>query len=134
MFKYKKSNSIIINESELRYEFKDKYSTVESLIIKLSDRLKSKVIVVTRGFEGAISYSKKEGFLNCPAFYHKIVDKVGAGDALLGVFSLCKFAGLENDLSLFLSSISAGYQTSIINNESFLDKISLLKQIDHILK
>mgnify|MGYP006073830315 CR=1 FL=1 len=134
LFKYKKSNSIIINESELRYEFKDKYSTVESLIIKLSNRLKSKVIVVTRGSEGAISYSKKEGFLNCPAFYHKIVDKVGAGDALLGVFSLCKFAGLENDLSLFLSSISGGYQTSIINNESFLDKISLLKQIDHILK
>lgn len=134
LFKYKNPNSIIINESELRYEFKDKYSSMENLIIKLSSKLKSKTIVVTRGPEGAMSFSKKEGFLNCPAFSHKIVDRVGAGDAVLGIFSLCKFAGLDNDLSLFLSSISGGYQTSIVNNKSFLDRANLLKQINHLLK
>lgn len=134
LLKYRNPNSIIINESELRYEFRDKYSSIENLILKLTKLLKAKVIVVTRGSEGAISYSKEEGFLRCPAFYNKIIDKVGAGDALLGIFSLCKFAKLDNDISLFLSSISAGYQTSVINNESFLDKIGLLKFIDHILK
>ena len=59
---------------------------------------------------------------------------MGAGDSLLGLFSLFKFVGAPNDLSLFVSSISAAYQVSVVNNETFLDKISLLKQLQHILK
>jgi bifunctional ADP-heptose synthase (sugar kinase/adenylyltransferase) len=115
-------------------EFKDKISSTEELIIKLQKSLNAEVVVVTTGISGAIAYSKKEGFNYCPAFSEKILDKVGAGDALLSIFSLCKFVGLQNDLSLFISSLSAGYQVSVVNNSSFLKKNQLLKQINHILK
>ena len=35
LFKYKYPEAVIINTSELRYEFKDKISSLESLILKL---------------------------------------------------------------------------------------------------
>lgn len=134
LFKYKYPEAVIINTSELRYEFKDKSSSLESLILKLKKKILPNSIVVTRGSQGAISYNSKEGFSYCPAFQQKIIDKVGAGDSLLALFSLFKFVGAPNDLSLFVSSISAAYQVSVINNETFLDKTSLLKQLQHILK
>ena len=62
-------------------------------------------------------------------------DKVGAGDALLPtIFSLCKFVKMNDDLAIFVSSISAANQTRILNNEKFLDKKELLKTVSHILK
>ena len=134
LFKYRYPEAVIINTSELRYEFKDKSSSLESLILKLMKKISPKTIVVTKGSEGAISYNSKEGFSYCPAFQKKIIDKVGAGDSLLAIFSLFKFVGAPNDLSLFVSSISAAHQVSVVNNESFLDKINLLKYLQHILK
>ena len=134
LFKYKNPYSVIINESELRYEFKDKFSTVEKLILKLEKLLAAKNLVVTQGSEGAIAYNKDHGFIHCPAFNQKTVDKVGAGDALLAIFSLCKFVGADNDISIFIASLSAANQTKVLNNKSFLQRNELLKMISHILK
>ena len=134
LFKYKNPLSVIINESELRYEFKDKFSSVEHLVLKLEKLLNAKNLVVTQGSNGAIAYNKEHGFVRCPAFNQKTIDKVGAGDALLAIFSLCKFVGADNDISIFLASLSAANQTKVLNNKSFLQPNELLKLISHILK
>lgn len=134
LFKYKNPNSIIINTSELRYEFRDKKSSVEKLILKLQKKLNAQNVVVTMGSSGAVCYSKKDKFCYCPAFHNKIIDKVGAGDSLLAIFSLLKLVGAKNDLALFISSLSAAYQVSVVNNSNFLNRISLLKYLEHILK
>ena len=44
----------------------------------------------------------KEKFFEAPAYASKIIDKVGAGDALLSIFSLCIYSKIPIDLSLFL--------------------------------
>ena len=77
--------------------------------------------MVTRGSKGAIAYSNKDGFSYCPAFHQKIVDKVGAGDSLLAVFSLFKFVNAPNDLALFVF-YKRRLPSLVVNNESFLDK------------
>ena len=41
---------------------------------------------------------------------------------------------MNDDLSIFISSISAANQAKILNNEKFLNKEELLKIISHILK
>jgi rfaE bifunctional protein nucleotidyltransferase chain/domain len=134
LFKYKNPFSVIINESELRYEFKDKFTSIEKLILKLEKLLSAKNLVVTKGSEGAITYNSKDGFIHCPAFNQKTLDKVGAGDALLAIFSLCKFVGADNDISIFIASLSAANQTKVLNNKTFLKRNDLLKMVSHILK
>jgi len=41
---------------------------------------------------------------------------------------------MNDDLAIFISSISAANQTRILNNEIFLNRDELLKTIMHILK
>ena len=52
--------------------------------------------------------------LDVQLFNQKTIDKVGAGDALLAIFSLCKFVGADNDISIFLASLSALNQTKVL--------------------
>jgi sugar/nucleoside kinase (ribokinase family) len=108
--------------------------SIEKLILKLEKLLSAKNLVVTKGSEGAITYNSKDGFIHCPAFNQKTLDKVGAGDALLAIFSLCKFVGADNDISIFIASLSAANQTKVLNNKTFLKRNDLLKMVSHILK
>ena len=133
LFKFKNPDTIIINASELRYEFKDRFTKIETLMKLLKRKLNAKTVVVTRGSKGAVVLNDKK-YIYCPAFVKNTRDKVGAGDALLTIFSLCKFVEMKDDLSIFISSISAANQTKILNNEKFLNKEELLKIISHILK
>ena len=67
VFKYKKMNSYIINESELRYELKDRTSPLEYLTKKLFKKISLKNIIVTRGRWGAkIFNSRNKNVISCP--------------------------------------------------------------------
>ena len=48
-----------------------------------------KKLVVTRGSYGALLVKKNSKPIYCPAFASKIIDKVGAVDAMLAIISLC---------------------------------------------
>ena len=134
LLKFSNPEVIIINENELRYELRDQSSNLNLLIEKLRNKIKAKSIIVTRGESGAILSSIQNKYLNCPAFNTKVVDKVGSGDALLAIFSICKFANLPDDVSMFFSSLCAARQIEIMNNEKFIKKGELLKNIYHLLK
>jgi bifunctional ADP-heptose synthase (sugar kinase/adenylyltransferase) len=132
---YNNFNSLVINESELRHEFKDRYSEVRILIKKLSKSLKVKNILVTRGANGALYYNVlKNIFYETPAYASKIIDKVGAGDTLLAIFSICFYNKIPADLSLFIASLAASSVVESMGNSMKIDKVSLLKSIQYFLK
>ena len=132
---YDNFNSLIINESELRHEFKDRTSEVKKLLIKLSKSIKVKNILVTRGANGAMCYNlKNKKFYEAPGFASKIIDKVGAGDTLLSLFSACLFAKMDIEISLFIASIAASVSVESIGNSKSIDKTNLLKTIEYFLK
>jgi rfaE bifunctional protein kinase chain/domain/rfaE bifunctional protein nucleotidyltransferase chain/domain len=132
---YNNFNSLIINESELRHEFKDRHSDVKKLVITLSKLINVKNILVTRGANGAICYNTKlDNFYEAPAFANKIIDKVGAGDTLLALFSICLFSKINIEMSLFIASIAASISVESIGNSKSVDKKILLKIIEYFLK
>lgn len=133
--KYKKIDFLIINESELRHEMRDKFSRVEILIKKLSKSLNIKQIVVTRGRNGSIHFSgKKNKFIYCPAFASKVVDKVGAGDAMLSIMSILISEGLDVEMSMFFGALAAAQNVETISNSKIINKTKLLKYAMHMLQ
>ena len=76
-------------------------------LAKRFKQIKSKSLIVTQGKLGAFMINKKNKLIKCPAFTHDPIDKIGAGDTLLSLLSLCQFKELDSELSLFLSSIAA---------------------------
>ena len=126
--KYKNVDLIIINENEIRSEFKDKSSTVDYLAKKLCSELKSKFVVVTRGSNGVLMYSKiKNKTFKCPAFASKVVDRIGAGDVMLSILSIfLKYTKNEN-FSLFIGSIASAQHVQTIGNKEVIKKEDVVK-------
>jgi len=132
--KYKKINNLIINETELRHEMRDKIGNLEKMAFKLIKDLKINNLIVTRGKTGANLITKNGKVISCPAFANKVIDKVGAGDAMLAVISLCIKVKIPNDLSLFLGSLAGATAVENIGNSKFINKDELLRQIQFAIK
>ena len=125
----------IINETELRHELRDRESNIKTLMKQLSQRLKADNLVVTQGSDGAIFFDKvKNKFYECPAFAAQIVDKIGAGDAMLALLSCSIKAGFDEDLALFMGSLAAAQSVETIGNSTPVAKNQLLKTFHHAIK
>lgn len=132
--KYSKLDVMIINESELRHELRDRLSSVDSLIKKFVKNKKLKFVVVTSGSKGAILYDvKKNRLFAAPSFTDRVIDKIGSGDAMLSIFSLVLQKTLDPELSIFLGSLVAAQAVQTIGNSKSVDKNSLLKTLQHLL-
>ena len=135
MNNYRDIDCAIINETELRHELRDRESKLTDLMKVLSKRLKTKKLVVTRGNSGAILFnSEKKEFHFCPAFASKVVDKIGAGDAMLALISCSVKSGFDADLSLFMGSLAAAQSVESIGNSTPVSKVQLLKTFSHAIK
>ena len=133
--KYNFIDFLIINENELRHELRDRFSNIEKLIKKINKNIKIDNLVVTRGRNGAIYYSRKnKSKIYCPAFANNVLDKVGAGDAMLSVMSLLCKVGCDPSISIFLGSLAAAQNVENLNNSSPLDKTKLLQYANYMLK
>jgi bifunctional ADP-heptose synthase (sugar kinase/adenylyltransferase) len=124
---------LIINENELRHEMRDKKAKIETIANLLVRNFKIKTLIVTRGNQGAFMVRNKK-IIYCPAFAGKVVDKVGAGDTMLAIISLCIKMNLPDDLTLFLGSLAGSFSVENMANSRFLDKEKMLRQIESLLK
>ena len=114
---------------------RDIQSKVENLIKKLASQQNIKNLVVTRGKEGAIIYNKNYNKFNfCGAFAETALDKVGAGDAMLSIISLCLKNNFTKELSILLGSLAAAQSTETFGNKDPVSKNKMLKALQHILK
>lgn len=131
--KYIGANYLIINEREFRFEMRNQYNNLNDLAKQFQKNYKIKHLVITRGKSGSLFFDGKN-YINCPAFANKVIDKVGAGDSFLSLFSL-GIPGKNNTiLSMLLGSIAGAYNVENIANSKKLDKQYLLKYLDHLLK
>tara|TARA_Y100000590_G_scaffold433406_1_gene550434 strand:+ start:449 stop:1972 length:1524 start_codon:yes stop_codon:yes gene_type:complete len=135
MRNYKNVECVIINEKEIRHELRDKNGSVNSLMKRFSQEQNVENLVVTRGTSGSMLYNKKDKkFILCDAYAKTAVDKIGAGDAMLSVISLCLKSGLHKDLSLLIASLAAAQSVTSIGNKETINKTKILKSLENILK
>lgn len=132
--KYRKIDALIINESELRHEMRNKNEELKTLAKILSKKMSIKNLVVTRGDKGAFLLNDYKYLIDCPAFSQKVVDKVGAGDTMLAIISLCLKSKVPLDLSLFLGNLVGSMSVSIFANSKKIDKNYLIRTVEMYLK
>ena len=134
--KYKKAKFAIINEVELRHEMRDRISEIEILIKLLSKKLDINTLVVTAGTKGSYAYSRqKNKVYHCASFAKNVVDKIGAGDNFMSIFSLVSnHSKGDLMLPLFIASLSTVDVLSGYGNQKNSNLSSLKKRIMYILK
>ncbi len=133
--KYKKANMVIINETELRHELRNKIDKVDILIKQISKKINSSFIVVTCGRHGSKIYDRmNKKIINCPAFANQVKDKIGTGDTMLALLSVAIYKKLDLRFCMLLSSIAAAYNISHMANSTPLSRGLITKAVQSYLK
>ena len=100
----------------------------------LKGLINTNYIADTQGKGGAFLFNDKKVPVNCPGFATQVVDKIGSGDALLALLSVCLYTKIDEDLSLFIASLAAAQSVESIGNSKPVNKVTLLKTISHFIR
>ena len=132
--KYKDINCLVINETELQHEMRQREGDSQKLAATLKELINVNYISVTRGKEGAFLINDNKLSVSCPGFATQVVDKIGSGDAFLALLSISLYCKFDSDFSLFIASIAAAQSVETLGNSVPVSKVILLKTIAHLLK
>lgn len=135
--KYKKADSIVIDQPEIRLALSDKESSIHTLSKKLIKKINVKNLIITMGKDGiylSSTVSKIRKKLKLSAFENNPLDTMGAGDAVFGISSLLFKKKIDSRIVIFISNIFGSLATKIIGHESFIKKIEVEKSIQYLLK
>jgi rfaE bifunctional protein kinase chain/domain/rfaE bifunctional protein nucleotidyltransferase chain/domain len=132
--KYKSADYVCIAARELQLNYRQKHISVFEQLKQLVIDYNYKNIVITNGRNGSYSYKMGEGTYEIPTFTTTIKDRVGAGDAVLSVTSLCVAQNAPAEIVGFIGNVVGSEAVNIMGNRSFIEKIPLMKHITHLMK
>lgn len=134
--KFSKGDLLTVDEPEARLGLSERYSSLKEIIN--NKKFKNfKNLMITRGVKGLIFKDKKmitNNYLKFPALNTKVIDTLGAGDAVFSYASLFVNHTSNRILIGLLCSIAGAIKTNIIGHENFIKKQSAERSLEGILK
>ena len=132
--KYPRADYICISEDEIRHDCRSRRQDLRRITQQVAERLACKRAIITRGREGCLCYDRDQGFFESPAFTSHIVDRVGAGDAVFAVTSLCVAQDAPMEVAGFTANIVGACAVGMVANQRSIERVPLMKHIETILK
>lgn len=132
--KYRRADFISLSERELRLEARDTSGRLQDIVRGIAERLSCRRILVTRGAKGSLCYDADEGFVEVPGFAIRTVDRVGAGDTVFAIASLVASQPTPMEVVGFIGNTAGTEAVAITGNERFMERASLYKHIESLLK
>jgi bifunctional ADP-heptose synthase (sugar kinase/adenylyltransferase) len=134
IIKWPRADYVCIDEPEVRLAFRDRFGPLPELVEAVVKVLGSRMVTITRGHLGSLTYRPDSGSYETPVFSREIVDRVGAGDAYLAVTAPCVAAGWPADLVGFVGNAVGALAVRIVGNRSPVEPVTLYKFITALLK
>lgn len=132
--KYRRADYVCVSERELRLEARSPHRDLREIVRGVSEQLAAERLMITRGGQGCLCYSRTEGFQEIPAFTGHVVDRVGAGDAVLSITALCAVQRAPIDVIGFIGNCVGSQAVGVIGNRSAIERVSLARYIECLLK
>jgi sugar/nucleoside kinase (ribokinase family) len=126
------------NEREARFALGDQDSVVRPLALELHRRARCKTLILKLGDRGLITYRSDSpvdfrAFFTIETFADRVVDAVGAGDALLAYATVAMVATKNDVIASILGSFAAGAECERDGNWPIAPE-QVLKKIDSVEK
>ncbi len=131
--KFNKADYISLTYEELQLAMQDRKSDLKDLIKKLSLQTKCKKICITLGKKG-ILYFDNWTFNYMPIFSDKVVDTIGAGDAVFSLTSLLACRNADPMLIPFLGNCVGALAVQIMGNKEPVKSEKLQMFIEELFK
>jgi rfaE bifunctional protein kinase chain/domain len=103
------------NEREARFSLGDQDSVIRPLALELYNQSNCKTLILKCGDKGIVTYRSNSptdyrAFFNIESFADKVVDAVGAGDALLSYATLAMVLNGNEVIASILGNMAAGIE------------------------
>jgi bifunctional ADP-heptose synthase (sugar kinase/adenylyltransferase) len=131
--KYRRADYLCLSEKELRLEVRNRTKDLRLIVAETAERMSCKQMMVTRGRSGSLCYHASAGFFNIPSFTTRIVDRIGAGDALLAVTSLCAAKDVPMEMTGFIGNAVGAQAVETVGNRNVVTPEVLAKQINEMM-
>ena len=131
--KYPRADFITMNGGELQLELRNRNPDYQQILPVLISSIKASRAIVTLGGDGLMVFDDKGGYEKVPALAGKLVDKVGAGDAVFAMASLLASVGASLKVIGFLSNLVAAHEVSQLGHERSLSQSDIRKHVKSIL-
>jgi sugar/nucleoside kinase (ribokinase family) len=131
---YINADIVFLNGSEVQVEMRSKVSKLDKIVTDLGNKLKCKELYVTNGSAGIISWSKEKGIVVSPTFAPSILDRTGAGDAVLAAISSLRMNNIPIEIALFFGNIAGAIMVGVLGNEKAITSKDLKYESDRIIE
>lgn len=134
ILRYPRADYVCMAENEIRLEARDRRGDLKKMVLAISKKIGCERLTVTRGKNGSLCYSKKEGFIEVPALAGQVIDRMGAGDAVLSITSLCAAQGAPTEVVGFVGNVVGAQAVATVGNRTAIERAPLFKHIESLLK
>jgi cytidyltransferase-like protein len=131
--KYRRADYVCLSEKELRLEARNRSKDLRLIMAETAERLSCRRMLITRGREGCLCYHPGQGFVAVPPFTNRVVDRIGAGDALLAVSALCAAQDAPMELIGFVGNAVGAQAVEIVGNRSVISRDALAGHVDALM-
>jgi sugar/nucleoside kinase (ribokinase family) len=91
-------------------------------------------LLVTQGSFGCLIHDRTQGVHTVPAFSIRVVDRIGAGDAVLAIAAPCAALDVPPSALGFIANVVGAEACTIMGNRTFIEPSSLFRHITSLLK
>ena len=121
--KYDRADLVVLDELEARLATHDNHSRLENVILELG----FENVIVTRGSDGTIGYDGK--FYSEPAKADRVIDTLGAGDAVLAIASPFAAAGFHMRDLVKIGNAAGAVKVGILGHQQHVTRAALERQL-----
>jgi rfaE bifunctional protein kinase chain/domain len=132
--KYRNMKFVCLDETETRLTMQDKFGDIDSVAARLFETLGAETLIVTLGKNGSVGLSREGGLHHTPIFSSRVVDTVGAGDAVFSFTAPAFARGMPLEVITFLGNAMGAIAVQIICNKKSVEKYELLEFVNSLLK
>jgi rfaE bifunctional protein nucleotidyltransferase chain/domain len=132
--KYPRADFVSLGEPEVRLDARDLAGDLPDLALHQARRISSKTFLVTRGALGCVIHDRDHGLFRVPAFAIRVVDRVGAGDAVLAITSPCAALHVPPEALGFIANVVGAEACAIMGHRSSIEPTSLFRHITSLMK
>jgi len=132
--KYPRADYVCLAQREVALETRNQQLTPEEMAEHVAMRLDCPRVMITRGSAGTLFHTAPGRFDRVPALATKVVDRVGAGDAVLCVTALCAASDAHPEVTAFIGNVVGAEAVAIMGNQRSVERIPTFRHVECLLK
>lgn len=132
--KYPRADYVSLAEQELRLDCRSRSAKLPDMLESVVRSMRAQAAVVTVGKRGCLCFGPDQGHCQAPALATRVVDRFGAGEAVLAVTSLCAALQVPLKLLAFLGNVAGAEAVGVVGNSVFLEEIPFRRHVESLFK